>query len=75
MLDAARALEVGEISDPVETEEGWFLVQHTSDNEGDREDLSQVGMPHREPRGCFLFLSHSGTVGRNEEKGRSGQGS
>ncbi|MCI8430445.1 MAG: hypothetical protein HFI16_09395 [Lachnospiraceae bacterium] len=31
MLDAARLLEVGEISDPVRTEEGWFLVQHTSD--------------------------------------------
>ena len=31
MLDAARLLEVGEISDPVQTEEGWFLVQHTSD--------------------------------------------
>lgn len=36
MLDAARLLEVGEISDPVRTEEGWFLVQHTSgyDEEG-----------------------------------------
>ncbi len=31
MLEAARALAVGEISDPIETEEGWFLVQHTSD--------------------------------------------
>jgi len=31
MLDAARALAVGEGSDPIETEEGWFLVQHTSD--------------------------------------------
>lgn len=31
MLDAARLLEVGEISDPIRTEEGWFLVQHTSD--------------------------------------------
>ena len=31
MLDAARALAVGEVSDPIETEEGWFLVQHTSD--------------------------------------------
>ncbi|MBR5510451.1 MAG: SurA N-terminal domain-containing protein [Lachnospiraceae bacterium] len=31
MLDAARKLAVGEISDPIETEEGWFLVQHTSD--------------------------------------------
>lgn len=31
MLDAARALPVGGVSDPVETEEGWFLVQHTSD--------------------------------------------
>lgn len=31
MLNAARALKVGEISDPIETEEGWFLVQHTSD--------------------------------------------
>lgn len=31
MLDAARALAVGEISEPVETEEGFFLVQHTSD--------------------------------------------
>lgn len=31
MLDAARLLEVGEISDPIQTEEGWFLVQHTSD--------------------------------------------
>ncbi|MBS6396952.1 MAG: hypothetical protein KH452_07355 [Clostridiales bacterium] len=31
MLDAARLLDVGEISDPIETEEGWFLVQHTSD--------------------------------------------
>ena len=31
MLDAARLLAVGEISDPVWTEEGWFVVQHTSD--------------------------------------------
>lgn len=31
MLDAARALAVGEISEPVQTEEGWFLVQHTTD--------------------------------------------
>ena len=30
MLDAARMLEVGEISDPIWTEEGWFLVQHVS---------------------------------------------
>ena len=35
MLDAARELEVGEISDPIETEEGWFLVQHTSDEDAD----------------------------------------
>lgn len=35
MLDAARALPVGEISDPIETEEGWFLVQHTSDYDED----------------------------------------
>ena len=31
MLDAARELAVGEVSDPVRTEEGWFVVQHTSD--------------------------------------------
>lgn len=31
MLDAARLLAVGEISDPVWTEEGWFLVQHIND--------------------------------------------
>ena len=31
MLDAARALAVGEVSDPIETEEGWVLVQHTND--------------------------------------------
>ena len=31
MLDAARALPVGEISEPVWTEEGWFLVQHMND--------------------------------------------
>lgn len=30
MLDAARELQVGEISDPIQTKEGWFLVQHTS---------------------------------------------
>lgn len=35
MLDAARALPVGGVSDPVETEEGWFLVQHTSDYDED----------------------------------------
>ena len=35
MLDAARALAVGEVSDPIETEEGWFLVQHTSDHDED----------------------------------------
>lgn len=31
MLDAARALAVGEVSKPIWTEEGYFLVQHTSD--------------------------------------------
>jgi len=31
MLDAARLLKVGEVSDPIRTEEGWFVVQHTSD--------------------------------------------
>ncbi len=31
MLEAARALEPGEISDPVKTEEGWFLVQLLND--------------------------------------------
>lgn len=31
MLDAARALAVGEISDPVQVEEGFFLVQHLND--------------------------------------------
>ena len=31
MLDAARMLKVGEISDPVWTEEGWFLVQRVND--------------------------------------------
>lgn len=31
MLDAARALPVGEVSDPVETEEGFFVVQHLND--------------------------------------------
>lgn len=31
MLDAARALAVGEVSEPIWTEEGYFLVQHTSD--------------------------------------------
>lgn len=30
MLDAARMLEVGAVSDPIWTEEGWFLVQHTN---------------------------------------------
>lgn len=35
MLDAARMLDVGEISDPIQTEEGWFLVQHTSDYDED----------------------------------------
>lgn len=33
MLDAARLLAVGEVSDPVWTEEGWFLVQHTNDDD------------------------------------------
>ncbi len=31
MLDAARLLDTGEVSEPIWTEEGWFLVQHTSD--------------------------------------------
>lgn len=31
MLEAAKTLAVGEISDPIQTEEGWFLVQHTND--------------------------------------------
>jgi hypothetical protein len=35
MLDAARLLAVGEVSDPIETDEGWFLVQHTSDYDED----------------------------------------
>lgn len=36
MLKTARLLEVGEISDVIRTEDGWFLVQHTSnyDEEG-----------------------------------------
>lgn len=35
MLDAARLLQVGEISDPIRTEEGWFLVQHINDYDRD----------------------------------------
>lgn len=31
MLEAAKTLAVGEISDPIQTEEGWFLVQHIND--------------------------------------------
>lgn len=31
MLDAARELAVGEVSEAIQTEEGYFLVQHTSD--------------------------------------------
>jgi len=31
MLDAARQLAVGEISEPIETKEGWFVVQHVND--------------------------------------------
>lgn len=31
MLNVARELAVGEVSDPIETEEGWFIVQHTND--------------------------------------------
>ena len=38
MLDAARQLPVGEISEPVETEEGWFVVQHTSDYDEEASD-------------------------------------
>ena len=36
MLKEARALKVGEISDVIRSEDGWFLVQHTSsyDEEG-----------------------------------------
>lgn len=52
MLDAARALPVGDISDPIETEEGWFLVQHTSDYDEDgtaywREYLTGIAREER----------------------------
>ena len=52
MLDAARTLEVGEISDPVETEEGWFVVQHTNDFDADASDywkdyLTDLGRQER----------------------------
>lgn len=35
MLNAARKLKVGEVSDPIETEEGWFVVQHTNADDSD----------------------------------------
>lgn len=52
MLDAARELPVGGISDPVETEEGWFLVQHTSDYDEEgtaywREYLEEIAREER----------------------------
>lgn len=52
MLDAARALPVGGISEPIETEEGWFLVQHTSDYDEEgteywREYLTGLAMEKR----------------------------
>lgn len=52
MLDAARALAVGEISDPIQTDEGWFLVQHTSDYDEEgtaywREYLSELAREER----------------------------
>lgn len=52
MLDAARMLGVGEISDPIETEEGWFVVQHTNDFDEDASDywkdyLTDLGRQER----------------------------
>lgn len=57
MLDAARLLEVGGISDPVQTEEGWFLVQHTSDYDEDgtnywREYLTEQAREEEYERIC-----------------------
>jgi foldase protein PrsA len=47
MLEAAKALAVGEVSEPIWTEEGWFIVQHTSDYDEEgtsyfREYLSDI---------------------------------
>lgn len=39
MLDAARKLTAGEISDPIETEEGWFLVQRLNDYDEEETQL------------------------------------
>ncbi len=52
MLDAARMLAVGEISDPIQTEEGWFLVQHTSDYDQD---------------GVTYWKEYLATLAKNEE--------
>lgn len=35
MLDAARALEVGGVSDPIRSDDGWLIVQHTSSYDED----------------------------------------
>lgn len=52
MLEAAKALAVGEISEPVETEEGWFIVQHTSDYDEE---------------GTSYFREHLSNMAREEE--------
>ena len=35
VADAVRAMEVGQVSDPIETVDGWYVVQRVSDYDED----------------------------------------
>lgn len=71
MLDAARALEVGEVSDPIQTEEGWFVVQHTSDYDEEgteywKEYLTQA-RKEAKYREILAEWKNSANIRKNEE--------
>lgn len=71
MLDAARALAVGEVSDPIEVEEGWFVVQHTSDYDEEGVEYWKEHLKHQAKEERYRELleewKNTADIRKNEE--------